>query len=268
MTHRTPTVLVIAGYDPYGGAGVLVDTKTIHALGGYALAVPTAMTAQNSQGVIKAEAAEPAMLEVQLTALLDDIRVDAVKIGMLASQAVIDVVSDALKQYALANIVLDPVMISTSGRALLEPDAVAAMVETLFPLACLITPNLDEANALLGTSFSGQPSEIDTLADGVRQLGAKATLLKGGHIAGTDAVDTLIEDQTITSYRAPRITTSHTHGTGCILSSAIALHLSQGMELPSAVEKAKQFLHQQLTQADTLTFAYRHSQPKRHEPVF
>jgi hydroxymethylpyrimidine/phosphomethylpyrimidine kinase len=268
VTDRTPVVLAIAGYDPYGGAGVLVDTKTIHALGGYALAVPTAMTAQNSQGVVTVEAVDPTMLEMQLTTLLDDVQVDAVKIGMLASKAVTGVVSTVLRRYKLANIVLDPVMISSSGSRLLRPDAVSTMVDKLFPLARLITPNLDEANALIDCRCTGEESEMDLLTEGLRQLGANATLLKGGHIAGAEAVDTLIEAQTITRYRASRIATSHTHGTGCILSSAIALHLAKGAELSIAVKGAKQFLHQQLTQADRLKLTYHQPNPDRREPVF
>jgi hydroxymethylpyrimidine/phosphomethylpyrimidine kinase len=267
VKEHTPTVLVIAGYDPYGGAGVLADTKTVHAMGGYAVAVPTAMTVQNSQGVARTQPQEPAMLEAQLCALLDDLRIDTVKIGMLANRAVVEMVAAIIKRYDLDSVVLDPVMVSSSGRRLLESEAVATMVEVLFPLARLITPNLDEVSTLLGTRFSGHDDEIEAMATGLTQLGAKGILLTGGHFAGTEAIDVLIEHGNITRYHAPKIETTHTHGTGCVLSSAIATALAAQTDMPTAITKAKAFLHQYLQHAEHLRLTYTYPHPNRREPI-
>jgi len=264
---HTPTVLTIAGFDPYGGAGIQIDTKTIHALGGYALSATTAITAQNSQGVSGMEAVSPHMLHQQLTALLDDIEVDAVKIGMLVNAELIEVVAEILKKYRLKNVVLDTVLVSSSGTRLLEADAVDAMVRKLFPLCRLITPNLPETNALLNTNFKGDAKEVPRMAEGFFALGARSVLLKGGHTVEEDAVDCLVEPSDMTRFRTPRIRTTHTHGTGCLLSSAIATYLAKGEELASSVKQAKNFLYEKMQQASVLELHYRRAYSDRKEPI-
>ena len=264
----TPTILTIAGFDPYGGAGIQIDTKTIHALGGYALSVTTAMTAQNSQGVTAQEAVSPDMLDLQLRTLLDDIEVDAVKIGMLANASLIEVVAEILKSHKLTNVVLDPVLASSSGKVLLEPDAVEKMIVKLFPLCRLITPNLDETNTLLGTNFQGSAKDVPLMAEGLFGMGARNILLKGGHTKEKDAVDCLVELSSITRFATPRIQTSHTHGTGCLLSSAIATYLAKGNGLAESVKRSKHFLYEKLLHASSLKLQYLSENIERKEPIF
>ena len=264
----TPTVLTIAGFDPYGGAGVQIDSKTIHALGGYAYTVMTALTAQNSQGVYAVEPVSPEMLRLQLTTLLDDVKVDAVKIGMLANTALIEVVVDVLKRYALSNIVLDPVMISSSGKKLLEEEAVDVMVQRLFPLCRLITPNLMETNVLLGTEYKGEMKESIVMANGLFKLGVDAVLLKGGHGIEKEAVDCLVEPSGVICISTPRVNTSHTHGTGCMLSSAIATYLAQTFTLKSSVKGAKNFLYERLQASKDLNLSYQSNNSDKKEPIF
>ena len=264
----TPTVLTIAGFDPYGGAGIQIDSKTIHALGGYALTAVTAITAQNSQGVAAVEPLSPETLHLQLSTLLDDIKIDAVKIGMLANTSLIEVVVDVLKTYELSNIVLDPVMISSSGKALLETEAVEMMVKTLFPLCALITPNLMETNTLLGTKYQGKREENMSMAEGLSELGAKAVLLKGGHSCQEEAVDCLVDTSEMICFSSPRVETTHTHGTGCILSSAIATQLAKNMSLKKSVEDAKYFLTKKLHRSETLRLQYISHSAAKKEPIF
>jgi len=266
-SEHTPTVLSIAGYDPYGGAGVMMDTKTIHALGGYALTAITALTAQNAHGVVGVEAVTPQTLRLQLETLLDNLRVDAVKIGMLANRAILETVVDVLRRYTPPNIVLDPVLVSSSGTPLLEADAIGTMVEKLFPLCTLITPNLDETNTLLGTAYTGVDDDVPHMAEGLRALGAPRLLLKGGHTASPQATDTLITPTEIIPITTPRLHTDHTHGTGCLLSSAIATHLAHGTPLELSVRRAKKFLHQKLIDAEGLRLSYR-GEGVRKEPIF
>ena len=265
---HTPTVLTIAGFDPYGGAGIQIDSKTIHALGGYALSATTAITAQNSQGVKGVEAMSAQMLHLQLTTLLDDMRVDAVKIGMLANTELIEVVAEVIKKYRLKNVVLDTVLVSSSGRRLLEENAVETMVMKLFPLCRLITPNLHETNALLNTNFKGSAKEVPRMAEGLFSLGARSILLKGGHTVEEDAVDCLVELSNMTRFSTPRIETTHTHGTGCLLSSAIATYLAKRESLSSSVKQAKNFLFEKLQNAAELQLAYKDDISGRKEPIF
>jgi hydroxymethylpyrimidine/phosphomethylpyrimidine kinase len=268
MDKHTPTVLTIAGYDPYGGAGVLIDTKTIHALGGYALGAITAITAQNSQGVRSVEAVSPQLLHQQLSTLLDDIQVDAVKIGMLAHAQIIDVVVDIIQKYRPKNIVLDTVLSSSSGRSLLADDAVEKLVCDLFPHADLITPNLIEANRILQAHCAASSTqEIETILHQLQLLGVQNILLKGGHIAQSQATDYLLSHKRIIHYSAPWIDTTHTHGTGCVLSSAIATHLAIGLGLAKSVKNAKEFLHQKLENSDTLRLQYVSLTAPKREPI-
>lgn len=268
INNHTPTVLTIAGFDPYGGAGVQIDTKTIHTLGGYALSATTAVTAQNSQGVTAVEPVSAKMLDLQLRTLLDDVKVDAVKIGMLANASLVEVVVNVLKVYELPNIVLDPVMISSSGKRLLEPDAVEVMVQRLFPLCRLITPNLMETNAFLGTNFKGKMQESMVMGKGLFELGADAVLLKGGHGIDKEAVDCLVEPSGVACFSTPRVETGHTHGTGCLLSSAITIHLAQHMTLKTSIQGAKNFLYEKLKASSFLKLRYVTSEDERNEPIF
>ena len=266
--NPTPTVLTIAGFDPYGGAGIQIDSKTIHALGGYALTVTTAITAQNSQGVTAVEAVSPEILRFQLTTLLNDIKIDAVKIGMLENAALIEVVVEVLKTYELSNIILDPVMVSSSGRSLLDPNAVELMVNDLFPLCTLVTPNLMETNTLLGTDYQGRKEESLEMAEKLFSLAANAVLLKGGHSCEEEAIDCLFETSEMTCFSSPRVETTHTHGTGCILSSAIATHLAHKRSLKISVENAKNFLYEKMLTADNLRLQYLLKNETKKEPIF
>ncbi len=266
--HHTPTVLTIAGFDPYGGAGIQIDSKTIHALGAYALTVTTAITAQNSQGVTAVEAVSPEIFKLQLETLLQDVKVDAVKIGMLANASLIDIVIDVLKRYALPNIVLDPVLLSTSGKALLEKDAIEVMVQRLFPLCRLITPNLDESNMLLGTNYDGQMNQSVVMGKGLFKLGADAVLLKGGHTSEAEAIDCLVEPSGVACFSTPRVETTHTHGTGCLLSSAIATHLAKKLTLKSSIDLSKKFLYEKLQASSDLHLQYHHQDMCKKEPIF
>jgi len=268
VSDHTPTVLTIAGFDPYGGAGILIDTKTIHALNGYALSATTALTAQNSKGVSGVEAVSAKMLRLQLTTLLDDLKVDAVKIGMLANAALIKVVSEMIERYQPGNVVLDPVLVSSSGQILLEHNAIEVMVKELFPLCTLVTPNLNETNVLLRSEFKGRAKEVPQMAQGLLDLGAGNVLLKGGDTIEEKAVDYLVEDATITRFSTQRVKTTHTHGTGCFLSSAIATYLAQGESLTESVKRSKEFLYARLQQADSLQLAYHTTDTNRREPIF
>ncbi|MFO4659856.1 bifunctional hydroxymethylpyrimidine kinase/phosphomethylpyrimidine kinase [Vibrio cholerae] len=250
---HTPIVLTIAGSDSGGGAGIQADIKAISATGGYACSVITAITAQNTQGVSAVFPLPLAVVEQQLDAVFSDIPVLAVKIGMLADAQIIALVAKKLRQYQPKWIVLDPVMISTSGHHLLAAEAVETLIRELLPLANLITPNLPEAAVLVGmTQQEWQQNSQQGIA-ALRQLDTQAVLLKGGHNhQQMDSDDLLIEVDNIYHFRAPRIATKNTHGTGCSLSSAIASYLAQGHALKEAVEKAKQYIHQTILHADQL----------------
>ena len=267
-TESTPTVLTVAGLDHYGGAGSLIDVKTIHALGGYGLSAVTALTAQNSRGVRRVDPVDPSMLRAQLEALLMDIRIDAIKIGMLATQALVDTLADILDQHRPPHIVLDPVILSSSGHVLLDDAGVEKMIERLFPLATLITPNLDESNRILGRNFQGHSAEIGIMANGFAQLTPSAILFKGGHTQDTRAIDTLVTRNTQQQFSSPRIATAHTHGTGCILSSAVATLLAQGTTLAESVAQAKTFLTSRIHHAQHLHLPYYEVSSERHEAIF
>ncbi len=249
-----PRVLSIAGSDSSGGAGIQADIKTITMLGGYAMTAITAITAQNTVGVQAVEAISTELLLRQIAACIDDIGVDAVKIGMLGSAASVQAAADALVAAPHGSatrvpIVLDPVMIATSGARLADDATVDAMVERLFPIATLLTPNLPELAALTGASL---PTRDDIIAAG--QALARAhkfhLLVKGGHGAGETVVDLLFgPDGTFQEFAAPRIPTRHSHGTGCTLSSAIATLLGKGLALTEAVAQARDFVRAALLAA-------------------
>ena len=239
---RYARVLSIAGSDSGGGAGIQADLKTFAALGCYGMTAITALTAQNTVGVIGIEGVPPAFLEAQIRAVVDDIGVDAVKLGMLHAPEVVAVVARAIDHHRLKNVVLDPVMVATSGDRLITPDTAEVLVRELFPRAAIVTPNLDEAALLLGRRIESVDT-LDAAAADLLALGARAVLLKGGHLPGDEVVDVFA---TASGERlrlaSPRIDSRNLHGTGCTLSSAIAAHLALGHALPAAVERARAFV--------------------------
>ena len=240
--HRYARVLSIAGSDSGGGAGIQADLKTFSALGCYGMTAITAITAQNTCGVTGIHGIPPEMLKAQIDAVVQDIGVDAVKIGMLHSPDVVHVVADAIRTYQLPHVVLDPVMVATSGDRLIAQETVAVLVQELFPLAEVVTPNLDEAGWLLGRRIEGVEA-LELAAQDLLRLGARAALLKGGHLPGDWVVDVLaVQGGTCQHLASQRIATHNGHGTGCTLSSAIASHLALGAPLPHAVERARAYI--------------------------
>jgi hydroxymethylpyrimidine kinase/phosphomethylpyrimidine kinase len=240
------TVLSIAGSDPSGGAGIQADLKTFRALGAYGMAIPAAMTAQNSKGVAQAYAVPAAAIARQLDVLLADIRPDAIKTGMLLTRQAVSVVAKAVREQGIVNLVVDPVIRSSSGRALLRPDAVRAMKQELFPLALVITPNIPEAEALTRKRIRTRPDQ-DAAAGKLLDMGPRYVLIKGGHGAGR-VVDALYSDWMVYEFSTPR-QKGDFHGTGCALSSAIAVFIAQGLPVEKAVEKAKRFVDKMLKKA-------------------
>ncbi|MBU0973146.1 MAG: bifunctional hydroxymethylpyrimidine kinase/phosphomethylpyrimidine kinase [Proteobacteria bacterium] len=235
--------LTIAGSDSGGGAGIQADLKTFSALGCFGMSAITALTAQNTRVVTGIFPAPPAFIGQQIDAVMDDIGVDAVKIGMLHSPAVIEIVAKKMAQWNCPNIVVDPVMISKSGDKLLQDDAVEALKELLLPLAFLITPNLPEASVLLGRPVESK-ADMARAARDLAGFGSANVLVKGGHLMGDDSCDLLYqrEQDTMTELFAKRVNTPNSHGTGCTLSSAIAANLARGMALETAVKKAKAYI--------------------------
>jgi hydroxymethylpyrimidine/phosphomethylpyrimidine kinase len=242
MTSTIPNVLTIAGSDSGGGAGIQADLKAFSALGAYGASVITALTAQNTRGVTAIHAPDPAFITAQLDAVFEDIRIDAVKIGMLANAPIVRAVADALRRHRPARVVLDTVMISKSNHALLAPEAVAALREELLPLAGVVTPNLPEAAALLGVAPASDEATMVAQGEALRASGAQAVLMKGGHLGGADSPDWLIEESGTLRLAGPRVPVTNTHGTGCTLSSAIAALWPQRSSLAEAVADAKQYL--------------------------
>lgn len=240
--NRYLRALTIAGSDSGGGAGIQADLKTFSALGCYGMSVLTALTAQNTVGVTGIHPVPPEFVAQQIDAVLDDIGVDAVKIGMLHSADVIATVADGLDRHGVDRIVVDPVMITTSGDRLLEATAVEALRSRLLPLATVITPNAPEAAALLGSDTIDSVTGAEDAAQALLALGPHAVLVKGGHLDGDTSVDVLAADGGITRFEAPRIDTSNTHGTGCTLSSAICAYLARGCNLEQSVSNAKEYM--------------------------
>ena len=249
---RIPNVLSIAGIDPSGGAGLLADIKTVSALGAYGCGVVAALTAQNTRAVTGIHEVAPAFLRQQLDALFDDVRVDAVKIGMLASAPLIDTVADVLARVRPRFVVLDPVMVAKSGDRLLRADAVAALKTRLLPLATLVTPNLPEATDLLGHEVADTPEAMRAAAGALHAAGAGAVLVKGGHGRSETLTDVLFDGVTCTEYAARRVRTRNTHGTGCTFSSAIAALLPQRETLAAAVADAHAYVAGAIRAADWL----------------
>ena len=242
-------VLVVAGSDSGGGAGIQADIKTIMALGGYAMTAVTALTAQDTHGVAGVLAVPPAFVALQMRTVLDDIGADAVKTGMLCDGATIAAVCDVLAAWpARLALVVDPVLAATGGQALLADAALAVLKERLLPLAALLTPNVPEAAALTGRAIT-DAAAMQRAAEQLLRCGVPAVLLKGGHLPGAEVADLLASGSGTVWLRAPRRATRHTHGTGCTLASAIAVGLAQGMALPAAVARAHAYVQAALAAA-------------------
>lgn len=244
-TTKYPIVLSIAGSDSSGGAGIQADLKAASALGTYAATAITAVTVQNTLGVSEVHPVPPQVVVGQVQAVMDDLHPEALKTGMLYSKEIISALCDFLRSVPhLPPLVCDPVMVSTSGHKLLQDDAIQSMVKELFPLSSLITPNLPEAETVLGRSVQ-TPEEMEAAARKLLCCGCKAVLLKGGHLSGGRMADYLLTDAGESKwFEAERTKTSNTHGTGCSLSSAIAALLAQGFSTVEAVEKAKAYITQ------------------------
>lgn len=250
-----PIILSIAGSDSSGGAGIQADIKTISALGGYACTAITALTAQNTMGVRSANPTSAKVLQEQLAAIGEDLKVDAVKIGMLPTVEQVEVVAQAIERYAWRNVVLDPVMVATSGDVLVQGSAAEAMRTHLFALCDLLTPNMSEAAALTGLSVKNE-TDMLAAAEALLREGARAVLVKGGHLQGDSMTDWLCEaglDEKGAprrrSFTSGKIETKNLHGTGCTLSSAIATHLALGYALSDAVQAAKSYVYRAIEAA-------------------
>ncbi|MDY0870480.1 bifunctional hydroxymethylpyrimidine kinase/phosphomethylpyrimidine kinase [Dongia rigui] len=256
-------VLTIAGSDPSGGAGIQADLKTFSALGSYGCAVLTALTAQNTRGVVGVEVVAPSFVRQQIDAVFDDLRIDAVKIGMLANAGIVGEVAACLQHWRPKWIVLDPVMVAKSGHHLLDTAAVQSLRDRLLPLATLATPNLPEAATLLDEPVPADWRGMVRLADLWRTRFGTALLLKGGHLTGGESPDLLATGLDRHRFDATRIETRSTHGTGCTLSAAIAALLPQSPDLPAAVAAAKRYLTGAIAASDRLVVGHGHG-PVHH----
>ena len=254
----TPIALTIAGSDSSGGAGIQADLKTFAALGVYGASVITALTAQNTGGVSGIHQVPPDFVTAQLDAVFSDLDVKAVKIGMVARPATIDAIAAALVRWSPKYVVLDPVMVATSGDQLLAADAMAALRTQLVPRAALITPNLPEAAALLDEPVASSEAAIEDQGRRLLAMGCPAVLIKGGHGQGAESIDYLVTGRGTVALAAPRIATQNTHGTGCSLSSAIAAGLAKGEDMESAVRHAKTWLSAAITAADRFAVGHGH----------
>jgi len=232
--------LTIAGSDSCGGAGIQADLKAFSAHGTYGMSVITAITAQNTQGVFDVQDIKPSVIEHQIEAIFDDIEVHAIKIGMVSRPQTIEIIAQTLKKYSLPPLVIDPVMISKSGYDLLQPEAKKALIEILLPMATLITPNLPEAEVIVGYKIDDLESMKRSAID-LHKLGCKYVLVKGGHLAN-DATDVLYDGSEFYIFEGKRFHTVNTHGTGCTISSAIAANLAKGLHVKDAVGLAKAYI--------------------------
>ena len=249
---QTAIALTIAGSDSSGGAGIQADLKTFSAFGVYGASVITALTAQNTRSVAAVEPVAASFVVAQIEAVLGDLAVGAIKTGMLANAGIVEAVAGALRSGPACPLVVDPVMVATSGDILLAPDAVDAVKRALVPLATIITPNLAEAACLLGANVAGSEAEAVAQAKALLALGCEAVLVKGGHGSGEAAVDILCDSAGIERFARSRIDTLHTHGTGCTLSAAIAALMAQGVGLREAVGRAKTFVWEALAHGRAL----------------
>jgi hydroxymethylpyrimidine/phosphomethylpyrimidine kinase len=259
----TAIAVTIAGSDSGGGAGIQADLKTFSALGVYGASVITALTAQNTRGVTGIHDVPPGFIAAQIDAVFSDLAVDAVKIGMLSTVATIEAVTAGLDRHGQSRVVLDPVMVATSGDRLLKSDAIDVLTRLLIPRAMVITPNLPEAAALLNGPVAGSEAAMRDQAERLIGLGAKAVLIKGGHGSGPESVDLLVEREAVTRLVGPRIDTRNTHGTGCTLSSAVAAGLAKGLPLVEAAQQAKSYVSAAIAAAASLRVGSGHG-PVHH----
>jgi len=258
-----PIALTIAGSDSSGGAGIQADLKTFAALGVYGASVITALTAQNTRGVSGIHQVPADFVTAQIDAVFGDLEVKAVKIGMVAELATIDAIAAGLDRWSPKHVVLDPVMVATSGDRLLAADAVEALRTKLVPRASLITPNLPEAAALLDEPIASNEAAIESQGRRLLAMGCPVVLIKGGHGQGAESIDYLIEGNGVVALAAPRIATKNTHGTGCSLSSAIAAGLAKGEDMATAVRQAKTWISAAIAAADRLGVGHGHG-PVHH----
>lgn len=267
MTSRIPNILSIAGVDPSGGAGILADIKTMSALGGYGTAVVAALTAQNTQAVTAIHPVPHEFVAQQIDTLFADVRIDAVKIGMLGQQQVTRTVAERMAHWKPVHLVLDPVMIAKSGDHLLERAAVNELRESLLPRATVITPNLPEAGVLLDARPPENIREMRKAAEKLRRLlsddNDRWVFLKGGHLPGNDTVDIVHDGDRMIELPGTRIATRNTHGTGCSLSAALATLLPQTADVPQAAHAAKDYLVAAISRSDELSVGTGHG-PVQH----
>lgn len=262
-----PIALTIAGSDSSGGAGIQADLKTFAALGVYGASAITALTAQNTNGVTGIHDVPADFVTAQIDAVFTDLDVKAVKIGMVSQREVIDVIAASLDRWSPKHVVVDPVMVATSGDRLLSSDAIDAVRKKLFPRATIITPNLPEAAALLDEGVAATEADIERQARALLAMGCAAVLVKGGHGEGPESVDYLVGKDSVVRLAAPRIATKNTHGTGCSLSSAIAAELAKGETLEAAVRQAKAYISAAIAKADQLGVGHGHG-PIHHFHAF
>jgi hydroxymethylpyrimidine/phosphomethylpyrimidine kinase len=248
----TVIALTIAGSDSGGGAGIQADLKTFAALGVYGVSVITAVTAQNTKGVSAVHDVPTDMIAAQTDAIFSDFAVGAVKIGMLSRAATIETVAAALQRWQERQVVLDPVLIASSGVHLLAADAIDVLKRVLIPRARVLTPNLPEAAALLGLPVASTENEMHTQARRLLELGAETVVIKGGHGGGTTSVDLIVTRDDVVRLSLPRIAARNSHGTGCTFSAAIAAGLAKGLSVEAAVVAAKDYVHAALAAADAL----------------
>ena len=249
-SNQVPRVLIIAGSDSSGGAGIQADIKTCAAFGAYAATAITAVTAQNTVGVQQVEYMPPELVRAQIRSVISDIGADVVKIGMLGTKEIIEVVAEEIEPLD-AFIILDPVAVATSGDVLLQDDAMAALKDTLLPLADLVTPNVPEAELLTGLKIK-DVDDLTPAGDALLKMNVYAALMKGGHLDGKSVVDVLVSEEGANIMSGPRINTRHTHGTGCTLASAIAANMALGAPLEEAVMSAREFVFQAIKTAPKL----------------
>lgn len=259
----TPIALTIAGSDSSGGAGIQADLKTFAALGVYGASVISALTAQNTKGVTGIHQVPADFVSEQIDAVFVDLAVGAVKIGMVAQRDVIEAIAAGLARWKPKHVVLDPVMVATSGDRLLAPDAIEALRSTLIPCAHIITPNLPEAAALLDEPMAEGDAAIEAQGRRLLALGCKAVLIKGGHGIGPESTDYFVMADRVIALPAPRVVTQNTHGTGCTLSSAIAAGLAKGQDMETAVRSAKAYVTAAIAAADRFTVGHGHG-PVHH----
>lgn len=262
-----PVALTIAGFDPSGGAGIIADVRTFAAFGCFATAAVTSLTYQNTTGVFGAMHQTAEVVRAQVLPVVEDFKVAGLKTGMLPSREVIEEVARLLREARLPSPVVDPVVRSTSGYDLIDDEALAALKKHLLPLACVVTPNIPEAERITGLSISDEEGMLRA-ARAIREMGARAVLIKGGHLTGRIALDVLDDEGTVNTFAATRIETTATHGTGCTLSAGLAACLARGMELEDAVGAAKRFVTDAIRRAPGLGRGHgpiNHSVPVRYD---